>query len=128
METGGNQPEYEAISFNPSPQSSQDELQQEPEAVDGQAKLLRWHYTLGHLPFCYIQLLTHIGEISKHLAKVKPPRCVAYLFGAMTRVPKQTSKPIFKVTKPGQCVSVDQMISTQVSFVAQLKGTLTRRQ
>ncbi len=31
-------------------------------------------------------------------------------------------------TKPGQCVLVDQMISTQIGFVAQLKGCLTTQQ
>jgi hypothetical protein len=30
-------------------------------------------------------------------------------------------------TKAGQCVSVDQMISMQVGFIAQLKGTLTKK-
>ena len=30
-------------------------------------------------------------------------------------------------TKPGQCVSVDQMISTQVGFFAQLKVKLTNK-
>ena len=29
--------------------------------------------------------------------------------------------------KPGECVSIDQMISTQVGFIAQLKGKLTKR-
>jgi hypothetical protein len=33
---------------------------------------------------------------------------------------------VFVATKAGQCVSVDQMISTQVGFIAQLKGTLTK--
>ena len=33
---------------------------------------------------------------------------------------------IFVATKPGECVLVDQMISTQVGFIAQLKGKLTR--
>ncbi len=33
---------------------------------------------------------------------------------------------MFVATKAGQCVSVDQMISTQVGFIAQLKGTLTK--
>jgi hypothetical protein len=31
-------------------------------------------------------------------------------------------------TKAGQCVSVDQLISTQVGFIAQLKGSLTKKQ
>ena len=30
-------------------------------------------------------------------------------------------------TKPGQIVSVDQMISMQVGFIAQLKGGLTKK-
>ncbi len=34
---------------------------------------------------------------------------------------------MFVVTKAGQCVSVDQLISTQVGFIAQLKETLTKK-
>ncbi|KAL7483760.1 hypothetical protein ACHAW6_009398 [Cyclotella cf. meneghiniana] len=34
-------------------------------------------------------------------------------------------KAVLKATRPGQVVSVDQMISTQPGFVAQLKGKLT---
>ena len=48
----------------------------------------------------------------------------------MTKVPWQTKgnesgKQVFKATRPGQVVSVDQMISTQPGFVAELKGKLT---
>ncbi len=34
---------------------------------------------------------------------------------------------MFVATKAGECVSVNQMISTQVGFIAQLKGTLTKK-
>jgi hypothetical protein len=34
---------------------------------------------------------------------------------------------VFVATAPGQIVSVDQMISTQVGFIAQLKGALTKK-
>jgi hypothetical protein len=47
----------------------------------------------------------------------------------MTKMPwrgQDTSSEVFVVTKAGQCVSVDQLISTQVGFIAQLKGTLTK--
>jgi hypothetical protein len=52
------------------------------------------------------------------------------LFGAVTKVPWSTngsnsSQQVFKATRPGQVVSVNQMISTQPGFVAQLKGKLT---
>ena len=40
---------------------------------------------------------------------------------------KSQPKRIYPVTKPGQCVSVDQMMSLTVGFVAQLKGFLTKR-
>ena len=50
----------------------------------------------------------------------------------MTKVPWQTKgnntgKHVFKVTKPGQVVSIDQMVSTQQGFVVQLKGKLTNQ-
>jgi hypothetical protein len=34
---------------------------------------------------------------------------------------------VFVATKAGQCVIVDQMILTQVGFIAQLRGTLTKK-
>jgi hypothetical protein len=39
---------------------------------------------------------------------------------------KANSK-VHKATYPGECVSVDQMESTQAGFVAQLKGRLTTK-
>jgi hypothetical protein len=48
----------------------------------------------------------------------------------MTKVPgrgQETSSEVFVATKVGQCVSVDQLISMQVGFIAQLKGTLTKK-
>jgi hypothetical protein len=49
----------------------------------------------------------------------------------MTKVPwrgQETSSEVFVATKVGQCVSVDQLVSTQVDFIAQLvKGTLTKK-
>jgi hypothetical protein len=99
-------------------------------AVDNQAKLMRWHYRLGHLSFAKLKQLALNGKIPRRLAKVKPPACAGCLFGAMTKVPwrgQETSLEVFMATKVGQCVSVDQIISTQVGFIAQLKGTLTKK-
>jgi hypothetical protein len=51
----------------------------------------------------------------------------------MTRLPwrgkegKQTHQ-VFVATKPGECISVDQMESSQVGFFAQSKGKLTKKQ
>ena len=50
----------------------------------------------------------------------------------MTKVPWQTKgnntgKHVFKANKPGQVDSIDQMVSTQPGFKAQLKGKLTNQ-
>jgi hypothetical protein len=55
-------------------------------AVDNQAKLMRWHYRLGHLAFSKLKQLSLNGKIPQQLAKVKPPACAGCLFGAMTKV------------------------------------------
>ncbi len=59
--------------------------------------------------------------------------CAGCLFGAMTKVPwwgkeGESDHKVFVATKPGQIISVDQMISTQVGFIAELKGGLTKLQ
>ncbi len=93
---------------------------------------MRWHYRLGHLTFAKLKQLALNGEIPKKLAKIKPPKCAGCLFGAMTKIPwrgKETkaSHEVFIATKPGECVSVDQMASTEFGFFAQMKGKLTKR-
>jgi hypothetical protein len=101
-------------------------------AADDQAKLMRWHYHLGHLAFSKLKQLALNSKIPQCLAKVKPPTCAGCLFGVMAKVPwkgQETSSDhqVYVETKSGQCVSVNQLISTQVGFIAQLKGTLTKR-
>ena len=94
---------------------------------------MRWHYGLGHMPlFNDLKKLAENGEISKKLAKMNPPKCAGCLFGNMTKVPwqtksKESGKQVFKASRSGQVVSVDQMISTQPGFTAQLKGPLTKQ-
>jgi hypothetical protein len=118
------------LTFDPCPDSTHvDQHIHVPS--DKQAELMHWLYCLGHLSFTKLKALARIGEIPKHLANVLPPVCAGCAFGAMTRVPwrnNETTRTVFKATKPGQCVSVDQMISTQVGFYAQLKGSLTKQQ
>jgi hypothetical protein len=51
----------------------------------------------------------------------------------MTKLPWQgketkANHKVFVATKPGECVSVDQMTSTEVGFLAQLKAKLTKEQ
>jgi hypothetical protein len=91
---------------------------------------MQWYYHLGHLTFPKLKQLTLNGKIPKKLAKVLPPKCAGCLFGAMTKRPWQGKETkadhkVFVATKPGKCISVDQMTSTEVGFYAQLKGKLT---
>jgi hypothetical protein len=118
------------LTFDPFPDSTHED-QHIHVPSDKQTEIMHWHYCLGHLSFPKLKALAKIGEIPKHLADVLPPVCAGCAFGAMTRVPwnnRETPRTVFKATKPGQCVYLDQMISTQVGFYAQLKGSLTKQQ
>jgi hypothetical protein len=72
------------------------------------------------------------GKIPRKFAKVPPPKCAGCLFGVMTKLPwrgkeSKSSHEVFVATKPGETVSVNQMVSTKAGFFAQLKGVLTKK-
>jgi hypothetical protein len=120
-----------ALTFDPSP-PLEDEEETHFVAADDTAKLMRWHYRLGHLSFAKLKMLAKNGEIPRRLARVSPPKCAGCLFGAMTKLPwhgkeSKTSHEVFVASKPGECVSVDHMVSTQAGFYVQLKGKLTNK-
>ena len=121
-----------ALTFAPMPQqTAADQINNTMAADDDQAEFLRWHQRLGHLPFSMLKTLAKNGEIPKRFQTVKEPRCAGCLFGKMTKVPWRTrskaNNKVHEATYPGECVSVDQMESTQAGFVAQLKGRLTTK-
>ena len=129
--TPDNTTRFGALTFDPNPPRDEEEELQLAAAND-QAKLMRWHYRLGHLSFPSLKAMALNGEIPRKLAKVTPPKCAGCLFGAMTKLPwrgkesKQTHQ-VYVASKPGECVSIDQMESSQVGFFAQLNGRLTRK-
>jgi hypothetical protein len=117
--------------FDPSPPQEEGE-DIHLAAANNQAELMQWHYRLGHLTFPKLKQLALNGDIPKKLAKVTPPKCAGCIFGAMTKIPwcgKETkaSHEVFTATKPGECVSVNQMVSMKVGFFAQMKGKLTKK-
>jgi hypothetical protein len=98
--------------------------------LDDQSELMRWHYRLGHLPFANIQLMAAQGEIPKRLASCKIPKCQSCLYGKATKKPwrnKGQTNKIRTATKPGGCVSVDQLESPVPGFVGQNKGYFFRK-
>ncbi len=89
---------------------------------------MRWHYRLGHLSFAKLKLLAKHGEIPCRLAKVPAPKCVGCLFGAMTKLPWQgkeskSSHKVLVATRPGECVSINHLISTMWDFFPIKKQT-----
>jgi hypothetical protein len=101
-------------------------------ANNPQAELLRWHYRLGHISFARLRILALLGTIPRKLIHAKTPKCAGCMYGAMTKRPwrtkaQQNKSKIKSVTRPGDCVSIDQLESPTPGFVAQLKGALTKK-
>jgi hypothetical protein len=102
-------------------------------ADNPQAELLRWHYRLRHISFTRLCILALLGTIPRKLIHAKTPKCAGCMYGAMTKQPwrtkaQQDNSKIKSVTRPGDCLSIDQLESPTPGFVAQLKGALTKKQ
>jgi hypothetical protein len=83
---------------------------------------------MGHLPFSKLKAMARRGDIPGRLQHCLPPLCAACQYGKATKKPwrtKRKNREIKRATQPGECVSVDQVESRAVGFVAQLKGRLT---
>ena len=110
-----------------------DAMEEEEEhmaATSDRGELIRWHHRLGHMSFDRLQNLAKANIIPRRLSKVKKPKCVACIYGKMHRKPwrnKGSQRQIRQASKPGDCVSVDQMQSSCHGFVGQLKGKLTTK-
>jgi Reverse transcriptase (RNA-dependent DNA polymerase) len=93
-------------------------------------ELLEWHLRFGHMPMPRLQSLALEGVIPRRLAKCKVPVCASCMYGKLTKRPwryrSDASHIEEDVTSPGEVVSVDQMESSTLGLVAQLKGIPTR--
>jgi GAG-pre-integrase domain len=106
---------------------STDEYKLDPSAV-----MLQWHHRLSHISMRRIQLMAKRGQLPKRLATCRVPLCQSCLYGKAVRrrwrdKPKTTTQDgnQASTTRPGQCVSVDQLESTTLGFFWQLKGRIT---
>jgi hypothetical protein len=120
------------LTFDPNPPQAKEEGSPLA-AANNQAELMRWHYHLGHLTFDKLKQLALNGKIPPKLAYIKPPKCAGCLLGTMTKIPwcskeSKSSHEVFVATKPGEMVSVNQMVSTEVGFFAQLERKQTKKQ
>jgi hypothetical protein len=103
----------------------EDSLPQEDTAL-----LLRYHHRTGHVPMAKLQEMARQGMIPKRLSKCQVPVCTACAYGRATRTPWRTKGKQNRtrtITAPGQCVSIDQLVSPTPGYIAQLRGTPTRK-
>ena len=106
----------------------EEEDEQVVTATSAKAELMRWHYRLGHLSFKKLKVLAECNIIPRKLAEVRCPKCAGCIYGKMHRKPwRSKAQPgrIAITTRAGQCISVDQLESSTVGFIGQLKGKLT---
>jgi hypothetical protein len=107
------------------PSISPDE-QQSPQDM-----LMGYHLRLGHLSFDRLQQAARQGILPRRIADCSVPKCPSCLFGKAKRRPwrtrAQTNHIGRTVTKPGDMVSVDQLISKTPGLIAQSTGKMTHR-
>lgn len=78
------------------------------------ADLLRYHHRTGHVSMVKLQEMARQGMIPKRLATCSVPICTACAYGKATKTPWRTKGKQNRtqtVTSPGQCVSIDQLVS-----------------
>jgi GAG-pre-integrase domain len=94
-------------------------------------ELIHWHRRYSHLSMKKIQHMASKGLLPRRIATCTIPLCQSCLFGKMTRKAwrtKPTSEQVHSIdtTKPGECISVDQLESPHPGLIGQMKGTPTR--
>ena len=90
------------------------------------------HYDMGHIHPDRLKLMSKQGVIPPKFGQIKMPFCAACAYGKATRRPWRSRSTnnkdeAWKPTKPGEVVSVDQMISPTPGLIAQMSGMLTNK-
>ena len=100
------------------------------EIPDTPNELLKIHYRFGHISFAKLQIMAKKGIIPRKYATCEIPICQACAYAKMVRRPWR-NKPIRQnenneiTLKPGEVISVDQLVSPVPGFIAQMTGKLT---
>ena len=96
-----------------------------------EAELLMAHLRFQHISFSKLQEMARQGILPRKLAHCKIPSCSACLYGKATKrtwrskLGKQRTEN--KTLKPGEVISVDQMVSPVPGLIAQMVGFLMRQ-
>ena len=95
------------------------------------AELLDLHQRYGHISFARLREMANQGIIGRKYAKCQIPNCSACLYAKATkrkwRDKKRKEYTANRATNPGECVSVDQLVSPTPGLVAQMTGILTTK-
>jgi hypothetical protein len=93
--------------------------------------LMGYQMRLGHMPFDQLQQAAKQGILPRRIADCHAPKYPSCLFGKAKRRPWRSRAQAGKIgktaTKPGDMVSVDQLISKTPGLIAQGSGKLTKR-
>jgi len=113
----------------PLPAIIPDEEEQIEEKETAAAQLLRIHHNFGHISMRKLQNMAKQGVLPKRLANCKVPMCSACMFAKATKRPWRSKKRkqyrCNRPTRPGEVVSVDQMVSNTPGLVAHMTGNPT---
>ena len=89
------------------------------------------HHRFQHISFSKLQEIARQGILPRRLAHCKIPSCSACLYGkAMNRAWRSKlgrQRQEKKAMKPGEVVSVDQMVSPVPGLIAQMTGFVPRQ-
>jgi hypothetical protein len=96
------------------------------------AEFLKYHIKFGHCSPRKIKVMAILRILPKRLATCDTPVCSACQYGKASRRPwrqkaAKNAQAAPAPTRPGQVVSVDQMISRTPGLIAQMSGFLTRQ-
>ena len=100
-----------------------------------QLKLMSWRHRLYQIPFRILSRLAKIGFLPKRLLECqnKAPLCVAFQFSQAHRWPWRTkgkksgSIRTLSQVKPGDGISVDQIILARLGLIPQMSGFITNQ-
>jgi hypothetical protein len=114
---------------------TQEQLQHisHPHILDNdQQEFMGLHYKMNHLPLSAIITLAEKGKLNRKFAKLKHrlPVCTSCIFGTAHCKPwcSKWEKGLIRKhndNAPGNCVSINQMISAQPGLIPQIAGFLT---
>jgi hypothetical protein len=108
-----------------------DEWHDEKDTAENE--LLRIHQSLSHVSMERIQAMAKQGQFTPRIATCQIPMCQSCTYGKSTKRPWKTKSKTHnaiggdKITSPGQLVSVDQLESSVLGFIGQMKGIPTTK-